>query len=158
MLEKVGLFPLLMLVSTIAGAQAPDTVWAGTWTMNVAQSKLHQPAAKEEILKVETPAGSERTVKYTITGTGADGKPINVSFDGVADGKPYPMKSNGQEIGKAVWQRRSSHHYTADETLSDGTTISNTFVMAQSGKRFTGQSQVTGPNASYDETVVWDKP
>lgn len=157
MLKTVGLLPLLLFVGAIAGAQTPDTVWAGTWTLNVAQSTLHQPAAKEETLKVETPAGSPPTVKYTITGTSGDGKAINVTFEGVADAKPYPVLSGGQAMGKAAWQRKSSHHYTVDETLSNGTTISTTFVMAQSGKRFTGQSQVTGPNGSYDETTIWDK-
>jgi hypothetical protein len=158
MLRKIALFPMLLVVSSLAGAQPPDSVWAGTWSLNVAQSKLHQPAAKQETAVIPVaPSGSTHIVKYTITGTAADGSPINLSFDGAADGKQYSVMSGAQEFAKAAYQRQSSHHYTAMFTYPNGRKASNTYVMASNGKRFTVQSHVTAPTGNYDESSVWDK-
>ena len=159
MLKRLVLVALPILVGSLANAQntTPDALWGGTWNLNVAASKLHQPAVKSETSRVETPTTTTRTVKYTLSGVGADGKPLNVTFDGVADGKPYPVMSNGQQAATVVWHRQSSTRYSAEETFPDGTKNSVTFVMAPSGKQFTGQSHVTGPSGTYDETTVWDK-
>lgn len=45
-LLKVGLFPVLLLASSLAGAQSPDSNWVGTWTLNVANSKLRPPVPR----------------------------------------------------------------------------------------------------------------
>jgi hypothetical protein len=105
-------------------------------------------------------------VKYTSANTAVDGSSFNMSFDGVADGLPHPVMSNGKEIAKSAWHRRSSHHYTATFTYPDGTTAAVAIFMAPDGKSYTfrthvtastGQTHVTASNRNYDETAVFVK-
>ena len=77
------------------GASKPDP-WAGTWKLDAAKSKLHGPAPKEETVKSEGTGADGSMVKYSISGVEADGKPFSQSYDGKADGKPYPAVANGQ--------------------------------------------------------------
>jgi hypothetical protein len=154
------------LVSGCTGAQGDvsDSVLAGTWAMNVARSKapawkskVYESAPKPEMLHIEAAGGQTHAVKYTETGTHADGSPIEVTFDGKADGKPYPLtSSNGQEIATIILRRQSSHHYAEDESLSDGTKASLTWTIAPNGKVMTIQAHSTRPD-DHDETTVWDK-
>lgn len=159
MLKKAGLFPLLLLVSGLAGAQnqTPDTNWAGTWKLNVSRSKMHAPAVKQETAMIPAIQGATRTVKFSINGMSADDKPINLSFDGTADGKPYPIMSGTQQIGTAAYQRQSSHHYTVTFDYTDGRKVSQTLVMAPNGKSFTVQSHTKTATEAYDETDFWEK-
>jgi hypothetical protein len=130
--------------------------------LNVAKSKLPAwklagPAPKSQTVQIEAPGGRAHPVKYTETGFHVDGSPIKVTFDGNADGKPYPLtSSNGHEIAKIILRRQSSHHYTEDESVSDGTTASLTWTIAPDGKMMTIQAHSTAPN-NHDETTVWDK-
>jgi len=163
---KVGLFSVLLLASSLAGAQMPDSNWAGTWTLNVANSKLVPTIPKSEVVVIPAPGWSAHVVKYTISSTAGDGSSFNVSLDGAADGKPYPVMSDGKETARSAWHRRSSHHYTATFTYPQGTTVAVTIVMAPDGKRYTvqthvttstGRAHITAPTDNYDETAVFDK-
>jgi hypothetical protein len=163
---KVGLFPVLLLASSLAGAQMPDSNWAGTWTLNVANSMLAPTIPRSEVVVIPAPGWSARAVKYTISSTGGDGSSFNVSLDGAADGKPYPVMSDGKETAQSVWHRRSSHHYTATFTYPHGKTVAVAIVMAPDGKRYTvqthvttstGLTHITATTGNYDETAVFDK-
>jgi len=166
MLMKFGLFPVLLLASSLAGAQMPDSNWAGTWALNVTNSKFLPPIPKSEAVVIPAPGWSAHGVKYTSTNTAWDGSVFNMSFDGVADGRPHPVMSNGQEIAKSAWHRRSSHHYTATFTYPDGKTVAVAIVMAADGKSYTfrthvtasaSQTHITGSTGNYDETAVFVK-
>ena len=166
MLLKIGLFPVLLLASSLAGAQSPDSNWVGTWTLNVANSKLRPPVPRAEAVVIPVPGWSARAVKYTSTNTAGDGSSFNMSFDGVADGKPHPVMSDGKEIAKCAWHRRSSHHYTATFRYPDGRTATVAIVMAPDGKSYTfqshvtastGQTHITASTGDYDETAVFHK-
>ena len=166
MLMKVGLLPVLLLASSLAGAQPPDSNWAGTWTLNVASSKLLPPLPKSEAVVIPTPGWSAQAVKYTSTHTTGDGSSFNMSFDGAADGLPHPVMSNGKEIAKSAWHRQSSHHYTATFTYPDRTTVTVAIIMAPDGKSYTfrthvtqatGQTHITAATGNYVETAFFDK-
>lgn len=146
----------VVLVSSVAVAQedTSDSVWAGTWTLNVAKSTSN---VDQETMKIEAPGGHAHPVKYTDKGTSADGTAFTIVFDGKADGNPYPLRSNGQEVAKAVLRRQSSHHYTLDETYPDGTKVSLTLTFTTNGKVATGQEHDVGRNGHIDETTVWEK-
>jgi len=164
---KVGLFAVsLSLASSHAAAQVPDSNWAGRWTLNVANSVLAPAIPKSEVIVIPAPGWSANVVKYTISTTAGDGSSFNVSFDGAADGKPYPVMSDGKETAQGAWHRRSSHHYTATFTYPHGTTVAVAIVMAPDGKRYTlqthvttssGRAHITAPANIYDETEVFDK-
>ncbi|HSY81850.1 MAG TPA: hypothetical protein VK807_08810 [Gemmatimonadaceae bacterium] len=166
MQTKVGLFAMLLLSSSLAAAQMPDSNWAGTWTLNIASSVLVPTIPKSEVVVIPAPGWSAHSVKYTISSTAGDGSSFNVSFDGAADGKPYPVMSDGKETAQSVWHRRSSRHYTATFTYPQGTTVAFEIVMAPDGKRYTyrthvttstGHTHITAPTSTYDETAVFDK-
>lgn len=148
-----------VLVTSSAGAQgdASDAAWAGTWTVNFAKSTVPPPAPTSETAQVVAPGGQAHPVTFTITGTNADGSPINVTFDGKADGNPYPMTSGGQEIAKAVLRRQSSHHYTLQESYSDGTQALDSLTISPDGKVATVRGHTTGPNGPSDVTEIWEK-
>jgi hypothetical protein len=161
-----GLFPVLLLASSLAGAQVHDSNWAGTWTLNVDNSVLVPTIPQSETVVIPAPGWSANAVKYTITSIAGDGSSFNVSFEGAADGKPYPGLSDGKETTQGVWHRRSSHHYTATFTYPHGTTVAVAFVMAPDGKRCTlrthvttssGHAHITAPAGNYDEMAVFDK-
>jgi hypothetical protein len=163
---RVGLLPVSLLASSLAGAQMPDSNWAGTWTLNVANSVLVPTIPKSEVVVIPAPGWSAHVVKFTISSIAGDGSSFNVSIDGAADGKPYPIMSDGKETGQSVWHRRSSHHYTATFTYPHGTTVAVEMVMAPDGKRYTyqthvttstGHTHITAPTGNYDETAVFDK-
>jgi hypothetical protein len=162
---KVGLFAVL-LSSSLAAAQTPDSNWAGTWTLNIASSVLVPTIPKSEVVVIPAPGWSANAVKYTISSTAGDGSPFNVSFNGAADGKPYPVMSDGKETAQSVWHRRSSHHYTATFTYPQGKTVSVAIIMAPDGRRYTyrthvttstGHTHITAATGDYDETAVFDK-
>lgn len=81
------LFALSAVATTPTFAQ--NDAFLGTWKMNPAKSKYtNPPAPKELIRKLETEGDS---IKYTYTGTAADGSSISYGFTVKYDGKDYPV-------------------------------------------------------------------
>lgn len=153
-------FLALALIATWAFAQKSDQAhrtdpWAGTWKFDAAKSKLQGPAPKEETVKSSGTAGS--TVKYSITGTSADGKPINESYDGKSDGQPYPFLADGKEVAKISYHRDSAHQYTSHGAGSDGSTTTGTVTLSKDGKTLTIQEHVKTSQGEFDQTIVYTK-
>jgi hypothetical protein len=158
MRQMLGLVPVL-LISALAAAQNPTMTspWAGNWAVNVRASKLHAPGLKEEAATIQPPNGDSLTVGVEVTGVRGNGEGFNGAVDGKADGQSYPVMSDGHQIATEVWHRETPYRYSDVETLTDGTTISATHTLDRNGKRFTTHSRTTGPNGTYEETVVWDR-
>jgi hypothetical protein len=131
--------------------------WAGTWKLDVAKSKFHGAPPKEETVKSEGAGADGSMVKYTISGNGADGQPFSQSYDGKADGKPYPVIANGQEVGKISYHRDSDHQYTGHGTGADGSTSDSTVTLSKDGKTITVKEHVKGPQGEFDEIAVYNK-
>ncbi len=152
-------FVPLLLIGTMLGAQNQSTsdLWAGTWNLNVAQSTFHAQAPKQETITI-APAGSDGlTFKYAVTGTGADGGPINVTYDGRTDGKLYPHYVNGKATSQVSYSRQSSHEGTGKVIYDDGSTAAETISLAADGRSFTVHLHVKGKQGEYDETHVFNK-
>ena len=60
----------------------------GTWKLNEAKSKFSPGAAKNTTVVYEAAGDS---VKVTVDGVGADGKPSHNEWTGKFDGKDYPL-------------------------------------------------------------------
>lgn len=147
----------LVLTGALAFAQGSADPWAGTWKFDAAKSKLHGPAPKEETVKSQGAGPTGNDVIYSISGIGADGKPFSQSYQGKADGQPYPAMANGQEVAKITYHRDSDHQYTGHGTATDGTTTSSTVTLAKDGKSITVQEHVKGPQGEFDQTIVYNK-
>jgi hypothetical protein len=152
-------FLCVMLMGAVAFGQSPSKAdpWAGTWKLDAGKSKLQGPPPKEETVISQGTGATGNDIKYSISGTGADGKPFSQSYDGKADGKQYPAMANGQEVAKISYHKDSSHHYTGTGTAPDGTTTSSTVTLSKDGKTITVQEHVKGPQGEFDQTAVYNK-
>lgn len=136
-----------------SGSQPADP-WAGTWKLNLAKSKFHGPAPKEETIKIE--AGGANAVKYAVTGTGTDGKQYTETYDGKPDAAA-PLMFNGQEIGKITYHSISSHKTAAEGQMADGASVTEDITLAANGKSFTVKAHTKDAKSEYDQIMVFTK-
>ena len=149
----------LLLSCSLAFAQAKKAPaadpWVGDWKLDVAQSKFHNPAPKEETLTVD--AASKDAVKYSTKGTAADGSAYTEAYDGKPDGKEYPLTRNGQEVAKVSYHRVNDHYSTGKGTVADGSTFTETVRLAKDGKTLTVKQHFTSKEGAADDVVVFHK-
>ncbi len=137
-------------------------VWAqdadpldGTWTLNTAKSKFNAgPTIKSQTRKYEV---SGDTVKQTLDGVDASGKPTHITFSAHYDGKDYPVSGNPDADTIAV---KRTDKYSAKSTLKkDGKpTVTTMRHVAKDGKTMTMKN--TGTDAKgekVDNVLVFDK-
>lgn len=157
--------PTLIVITALVFAQnlalaqnnnnAKSDPWAGTWKLDTAKSKLHEPAPKEET--VEVSPGDGNTLKYSVKGTARDEKPFAESYDGKADGNPYPMTLNGQEAGRISYHKDSDHKYSTQATMADGSSSVGTVVLSEDGKTITVTSHIKDQNGEYEQIAIYRK-
>jgi len=149
----------LLLGCSLAFAQAKKgpaaDPWVGDWKLDVAQSKFHNPAPKEETLTVD--AASKSAVKYSTKGTAADGSAYTEAYDGKPDGKEYPLTRNGQEVAKISYHRNNDHYSTGKGTVADGSTFTESVTLAKDGKTLTVKQHYTTKEGAADDVVVFHK-
>jgi len=158
-MKKLILIPLILIAALAFAQKDKETSdpWAGRWKFDAAQSKLHVPPAREEIIIAEPTGPDHMTVKYTIQGTAADGSAINESFEGRADGKPYPLIVDGKEVGKIVYHRDSVNQYSSQSTAVGGGTATGTIILSTDEKTFTIKERIKDSTGEYDQVVVYRK-
>ncbi len=157
-MKKIAL-PILLLACAIAlFAQSPTGVadpWVGTWKLDPSQSQFQSPAPKEESVRVESV--NQGPIRYTISGTDAEGKPFLESYDGKADAQSYPVALNGREAGQMAYQKVSDHEFTAQGKMLDGRTVASTITLSPDGKTITVKSHGTTSQGAFDDTAVFVK-
>jgi len=157
-----GLLYVITLGAVVALAIPGGQVWAqgadpldGTWTLNVAKSKFNSgPTIKSQTRKYEVSGDS---VKQTLDGVGADGKPAHMTFNAHYDGKDYPTTGNPDADTIAV---KRTDRYSAKSTLKkDGKAVQTTMRhVSKDGKTLT--MKTTGTNSKgekVDNVLVFDK-
>jgi hypothetical protein len=88
MKTMICLLTFAMLFAAASACVAADDPNMGTWKLNEAKSK-YSPGAPKNTLVVYEAAGD--SVKVTVEGVGADGKPTHNEWTGKFDGKDYPL-------------------------------------------------------------------
>src|SRR5262245_59066701 len=153
---KQLLLLLLLLSCTAAISQAKKQAggdpWAGNWKLDTAKSKLHPPAPKEESATVDSV--SKDSIKYTIKGTNAEGKPYTVTYDG-KPGTASPVLVDGKEAGQVTYQMPSSHELTGESKGSDGSSETFKIALSKDSKTTTVQVHHKDAKGEYDETAVY---
>ena len=147
----MGLF--FMLWASPLNAKILNT--SGTWKLNAEKSDYgKEPKPKGVMVKV---VHKEPAFKYSVTGTNAEGQPINVEFDGAIDGKPY--KETGPQGGATVTYKRIDDSAIAGTaTSSDGKTVETfTVTVSKDGKVVTRKATVKGPEGEYKAVQVYEK-
>jgi hypothetical protein len=154
-MRKISLMVLFLGCMMALSAQTSQSVadpWVGTWKLDPGQSQFHNPAPKDETVQVESV--NQGPIRYTASGTDADGKPFLESFDGKSDGQAYPIAVNGREGGQVSYHQVSDHEYTAQGKMLDGTIMTETITLSPDGKTITIRSHGTSSQGAFDETVV----
>jgi hypothetical protein len=155
-MKKIALLILTLGCLTALSAQDTQSVadpWVGTWKLDASQSQFHTPAPRDETVQIESV--NQGPIRYTVSGTDAEGKPLLESFDGKSDGQTYPVAVNGYEGARMSMTRVSDREYTGQGTMADGTPVTQKITLSPDGKTITIQRQSTGSKGSVSETVVF---
>lgn len=153
-MRKISLIGIALACALFVVAcrnQQKTNPWVGTWKLDKAASKLTEVPQQEEM---QIDAADQRSVKYTIRGTGDDGKQYSESYDGKPDGGFYPVTVNGKPLGNIAYQLRSDHVITAQGKGPGGSTLDETATLSEDGKSIVIKSR-EGKEA--EETAVYRK-
>lgn len=153
---KVRTLLLILLVCFVAVAVclAEDSAFMGTWKLNEAKSKIAPGAAKNSTVVYEAAGDS---VKVTIDGTGADGKPAHTEWTGKFDGKDYPVTGDPNSDARSI--KKTNDHTLSFAVKKGGkVTTSGKIVLSADGKSRTVTTTSTDKNGKkVHGTTVYDK-
>jgi hypothetical protein len=135
------------LFAVVAVCFAAD-VNMGTWKLNEAKSKI-SPGAPKNTMVVIAAAGD--SVKVTVDGIGANGKPAHNEWTGKFDGNDYPLTGDPAADMRAY---KPVNDHTLALTEKKGGKITNTgrVVVSADGKNRT--VTVSGTDANGKKTSV----
>ncbi|MEO5641593.1 MAG: hypothetical protein ABIQ98_07510 [Sphingomicrobium sp.] len=134
--------------------KAPSADWSGTWTLNVAKSKLGAHPGKWSETRIYAVEGNKITLDAK--GTTSAGKPTHISYAGAVDGKAFPMIGNpiGDRIALTLVTPREMK---AKVTLHGKHSASAVSDLSADGKRLTLRRHAMTGSAPRDVTMVFDK-
>jgi hypothetical protein len=126
----------------------------GTWKLNEAKSKFSPGAPKNSTVVYEAAGDS---VKVTIDGTDADGKPTHNEWTGKFDGKDYPVTGDPSSDSRSL-KKINAHTITFSVKKGDKVTISGRIVLSADGKTRTVTTSSTDAKGNkVSATAVYDK-
>jgi hypothetical protein len=148
---------LLSLVFCFFGAAvsfAAADGFMGTWKLNEAKSKLGPGVPKNTTVVYEAAGDS---VKVTIDGTDADGKPTHNEWTGKFDGKDYPVTGDPTSDARAL-KKVDDHTITFTVKKGGKVTTTGSIVLAADGKSRTVTTSGTDAKGNkVSGTAVYDK-
>jgi len=120
---------LAALFAVVAVSFAAD-LNMGTWKLNEAKSQI-APGAVKNNLVVIAPVGD--SVKITVDGVGADGKPSHNEWKGKFDGKDYSLMGV-PTVDTRAYKPLDDHTMALTEKKDGKTIITGTQVISADGK------------------------
>jgi len=154
MKKMICLLTFAVLFASASACLAADDASMGTWKLNEAKSKF-SPGAPKNHTVVNEAAGD--SVKVTVDGVGADGKPSHNEWTGKFDGKDYPVTGDSNADTRS-YKRVDAHTLKLTNKKGDKVTMSGTATVSADGK--TRTVVVSGTDASGKKvtaTAVYDK-
>ena len=140
-------------IAVVAACFAAD-VNMGAWKLNEAKSKISPGAVKNNLVVIEAVGDS---VKITVDGIGADGKPSHNEWKGKFDGKDYALMGVPSADTRA-YKPLDDHTMALTEKKDGKTIITGTQVISADGKTRTITVNEPGPNGKrMNITYVYDK-
>jgi hypothetical protein len=152
---KVKTTVLTLALWFVAGAVcfASDTQM-GTWKVNEAKSKIAAGMPKNNTIVFEAAGDS---VKVTIDGTTADGKPIHSEWTGKLDGKDYPVTGDPTSDMRS-YKQTDDHTLVVNIKNGGKVTITGRVVVSADGKtRTVTTSGTDSQGKKVKGTTVYDK-
>ncbi len=153
MKTRTIILSLLLCLVGVAVCFAADA-FIGTWKLNEAKSKIGAGAPKNTAVVYEAAGDS---VKVTVDGTDADGKPAHNEWTGKYDGKDYPVTGDPTADTRS-YKKIDDHTLSFTNKKGDKVTISGRVVISADGK--TRTVTITGTDAKgkkFTSTAVYDK-
>ena len=154
MKRMICLLTFAVLFAAASACLAADDASMGTWKLNEAKSKFSPGAAKNSTVVYEAAGDS---VKVTVDGVGADGKPSHSEWTGKFDGKDYPVTGDSS-VDTRSYKRVDAHTLKLTNKKGDKVTMSGTATVSADGK--TRTVTISGTDASgkkVSATAVYDK-
>jgi len=154
MKRMICLITFAVLFAAASACLAADDASMGTWKLNEAKSKFSPGAPKNTTVVYEAAADS---VKITVDGVGADGKPSHSEWTGKFDGKDYPVTGDSS-VDTRSYERVDAHTLKLTNKKGDKVTMSGTATVSADGK--TRTVTISGTDASgkkVSATAVYDK-
>jgi hypothetical protein len=147
---------LLTLATLLAGAAvclAAD-VNTGTWKLNEAKSKVAAGAPKNTMVVI---AAAGDSMKVTVDGVAADGKPAHNEWTGKFDGKDYAITGDPAADTRA-YKPVDDHTLALTEKKGGKATNTGRVVISADGKTRTVNVNGTDPTGKkVSITFVYDK-
>ncbi len=154
MKRMICLLTFAVLFAAASACLAADDASMGTWKLNEAKSKFSPGAPKNTTVVYEAAGDS---VKVTVDGVGADGKPSHNEWTGKFDGKDYPVTGDSS-VDTRSYKRVDAHTLKLSNKKGDKVTMSGTAAVSADGK--TRTVTISGTDASgkkVSATAVYDK-
>ncbi len=125
----------------------------GTWKLNLGKSDYGQQP-KPKSMRLVVTSDTTSSVKWTATGSDAQGKAIHENFVGAIDGKQYPVTGDPQV--KSVAYTQSGDDVKGVVTMKDGSTANETVSMPDNN---TLNVKIEGGAAGshWGTTEVWER-
>ncbi|HWZ83287.1 MAG TPA: hypothetical protein VNW47_11710 [Terriglobales bacterium] len=149
-LRTIALTVMVCLVAAVCLASGPQM---GTWKLNEAKSKF--PTAARNSKVVLEMAGD--TIKVTIDGVDAAGKPAHNEWTGKFDGKDYPVTGDATSDVRSY---KEVDAQTLEVSAKKGgkVTLSGKIVVSADGKtRTVTVSGTDSMGMKMDNLAVYDK-
>jgi hypothetical protein len=154
MKRMICLLTFAVLFAAASACLAADDASMGTWKLNEAKSKFSPGAPKNTTVVYEAAGDS---VKVTVDGVGADGKPSHSEWTGKVDGKDYPVTGDSSADTRS-YKRVDAHTLKLTNKKGDKVIMSGTATVSADGK--TRTVTISGTDASgkkVSATAVYDK-
>jgi len=154
MKRMICLLTFAVLFAAASACLAADDASMGTWKLNEAKSKFSPGAPKNTTVVYEAAGDS---VKVTVDGVGADGKPSHNEWTGKFDGKDYPVTGDSSADTRS-YKRVDAHTLKLTNKKGDKVTMSGTAAVSADGKTRTVTTSGTDASGKkVSATAVYDK-
>jgi hypothetical protein len=133
--------------SSSLSAQIQSSVFLGTWTLDVARSKVDYGALpKSEVRTYEIAAAG--SIRLSVEGVDGAGATFAYSANGDFNGKDYPFVGAGTRNGGDTVSRKPIDAFTIDAIVKKAGSVVNAtrLVVSRDGKALTITENGTGPN------------
>jgi len=144
----------MVLFAAVAVCVAADDAAIGTWKLDEAKSKLVAGMPKNNTV-VYVSAGD--SLKVTVDGVGADGKPAHNEWTGKFDGKDYPLTGDPSANSRS-YKRIDANTLELTNKKDGKVVMSGHITISADGKTRTVTVSGTGADGKQvTSTMVYNK-
>jgi hypothetical protein len=154
MKRMICLLTFAVLFAAASACVAADDVNMGTWKLNEAKSKFSPGAPKNTTVVYEAAGDS---VKVTVDGVDADGKPSHNEWTGKFDGKDYPLTGDPAADSRSYKKIDARTMELTNKKGGKPVTTGKITVSADGKSRTVAVSGTDASGKKVTSTAVYDK-